>query len=407
MTTKDDDEKQPFLSITTDQLDPEEAETSNIAHLESMVRPREQKNNPSDGRPSILAVGKQSNFRNAARRLMLLQKLKSQRSSRISTTDEPHHAKKRSSLAAVDLLNSIAIYSTTDMYGNLDKEGHTNDTAAMYQSAGISVLSDDEEEEDAADVDEEEHDNKQKGTLPYYGTMADNDDEGENHPRPSKSVVRTPGAIFPSSAAALWKKCFCRCRCNHPLSTAKRFFMVLAGSYLVWVAIPCFIIAAILYYGLGNPPWNFIPGTAHSAWMLNFVGRQVMTFELARLTQWLVLDCILLGSRMMSKLLGPVVIMTAVQSRGWPFLVASWAYYDLLLLCGDGQFQSHWLYWTDMRLYTVSNSGQYILTSDIYHRFLICMIVTGIVTTAKRMFLTIHFGRRMLGKSRPHVYFLW
>ena len=55
-----------------------------------------------------------------------------------------------------------------------------------------------------------------------------------------------------------------------------------------------------------------------------------------------------------------------------------------------------------MVFYTHANSGNYILVSDTYHRILIAMIVASVVTTAKRMFLTVRFGRRMYGKWTLH-----
>jgi hypothetical protein len=382
-------EKEPLL-ITTDRLDPEEAETSNIEHLDSISRegtnrnrnPRNDVNqnmmmgSPFHDIPSIFAPGP-SIFKTAARRVVLMQKLQSQRSRRRSK-DLPtspkgtHHVKNRGSVAAADLLDQIQV-------DNEAVRGH-DDTTAILHSAGISVSS------SSSDNDNSQDEEDQVETLPVvYGTMStDQPQQGKPRSRPS------------AFSAATWKRRFGRC-CINSNAVITRTLTVLAKSYLLLVAVPLFLLAIVLYYGVGNPPWNFVPGSAHSAWMVNFVGRQVVTFELARLAQWLLLDCLMLGSRIMSQWLGPIMTMTAVQSRGWPFLVTAWAGWDMLILYGNGPFQSHWLYWTDIELYTIANSGQYILSSEVYLRILICMIVAGMVATAKRMFFTIQFGRRMLG----------
>jgi len=167
------------------------------------------------------------------------------------------------------------------------------------------------------------------------------------------------------------------------------------------IAVPLFVAALFLFYVVGNPPWDFIPGTARSAWLLNFLGRQVVTFELARLTQYILIDVILLSSRTLAYFVGPFVTMTAVQSKGWPSCVTAWACWDLLILYGEGEFRSHWLYWTGWKIYSAKSaiSGEYILKSTLYLQFLLAMILVGVITTAKRMMITIHFGRRMLGKK--------
>ena len=71
---------------------------------------------------------------------------------------------------------------------------------------------------------------------------------------------------------------------------------------------------------------------------------------------------------------------------------------DMLLLHGDGPFQQHWLYWTDIKIYAIANSGSWILASENYLRILLCMLVAGVLGTLKRTVLTLYFGRRMLGE---------
>lgn len=119
-------------------------------------------------------------------------------------------------------------------------------------------------------------------------------------------------------------------------------------SLLVLVAIPMFLLAIIFYYCLGNPIISFLNPTGTKvtvSWWLNFLSRQIVTFELARITQWIIVDCIVM-SRRLSRLLGPYITLLALHSRGFPFIFSSWAILDMILLRGTSRFHNHWLYWT-------------------------------------------------------------
>ena len=105
-----------------------------------------------------------------------------------------------------------------------------------------------------------------------------------------------------------------------------------------------------------------------------------------------------MSSRTVVQMLGPWVTIFCLQSKGWPFLVAFWGLYDMLLLHGDSHFQTHWLYWTGIRIYSTANSGSYILSSSAYLRVLIGMVLAGIATTLKRTVLTLYFGKRSFGE---------
>jgi len=477
--------------ITSRQLDPEEAETQNVARLEEASRNatgmggrrlsiNEQKyeqtykllSTPSksdasqgaggDAAGTISTAGsnlKTPSFKTVARRVMLMQKLQQKHATSTThsngennTNDQvgaasprrsprsyyastkppkrPYHHRKNKSSAA-DLLDQIMSPSATGSspsmgspYKTYEPEAHHDTT--IFASAGISVASsttttdsdslqgqvipeESSQDSDSDDDNEEEVDDRfANEILPLvvdteYGSIPPPPpDENSNAlPRRRSSMAGAPTAIT-KSTRTFWKRqsrkwCpnFLR-RCDI-LAFLQHVWHIVRNSYLVQLGLPLFIAALGMYYGAGNPPWTFIPGRQHSAWLLNFLGRQVVTLELARLTQWLVLDCILLGSRHVAHWVGPIVTMTAVQSRGWPFVVASWACWDMLILRGDSDFQMHWFFWTHVPLYSIANSGQYILTSDLYMRFLLSMIAAGMATTAKRMFLTIRFGRRTLG----------
>ena len=165
---------------------------------------------------------------------------------------------------------------------------------------------------------------------------------------------------------------------------------------LVWIALPFFVAAWVLYYTFGNPELDFLPGSAKVSWWCNFVGRQLLTLELARFSSWILLDGMVM-TRWGARLLGSYITFFCLQSTGWPLVVTSWGIWDLLLLHGDNRFQSHWLYWTGWKIYSIANSGRYILSSVFYLRLLVSMILLGLATATKRTILAIRFGNRQLG----------
>jgi hypothetical protein len=93
-----------------------------------------------------------------------------------------------------------------------------------------------------------------------------------------------------------------------------------------YIVIPFIGIAAILYYLAGNPATGTAvhrddPGTKASAsWWLLFVVRQFVTFSMSLGIQALVIDFLCVGTRAMVRLLGPILTLLIVQSKGWPFV---------------------------------------------------------------------------------------
>ena len=165
------------------------------------------------------------------------------------------------------------------------------------------------------------------------------------------------------------------------------------------LAIPLFITAWILFYYCGNPtPPEFFPGSATLSWWCNFFGRQLLLFEFARFCQFIMIDCLVLSSRWVSRTLGPWITIFCIQSKGWPFVVGSWGLWALLLLQGSSKFDYHWLYWTGIEIYSAGNSGSYIISSEPYLRVLLAMVLIGVSTTLKLTLVSLYFGRRMFGK---------
>eukprot|EP00934_Nitzschia_sp_Nitz4_P008165 Nitzschia sp. Nitz4//scaffold56_size114212//30547//37556//NITZ4_003939-RA/size114212-augustus-gene-0.81-mRNA-1//-1//CDS//3329554673//8155//frame0 len=197
---------------------------------------------------------------------------------------------------------------------------------------------------------------------------------------------------------------FCQ-RCAdvfHPVRVCTRLWDWLSGSTLV-IAIPMFILSWCLYYEWGNPELDFLPGNEFLSWWLNFAGRQLLLLELARLSQYILIDICTMSSRMVVKWLGPWVTIFCLQSKGWPFLFTFWGFYDMLLLHGDNKFQRHWLYWTNIEMFQLTEQGGFIMNSELYLRVLIAMVLVGIATTLKRTVLTLYFGKRSFENYKPKL----
>eukprot|EP00980_Cylindrotheca_fusiformis_P002337 scaffold543_cov119-Cylindrotheca_fusiformis.AAC.4 len=192
--------------------------------------------------------------------------------------------------------------------------------------------------------------------------------------------------------------------CFNPFRILQRLFRAIIDSTLV-VSIPFFAVAWILFYHVGNPELDFLPGNATISWWFNFFGelfplqekkqawsrRQLLVFDLARFTQYILIDILTMSSRAVVQMLGPWVTIFCLQSKGWPFLM------------GDNQFQTHWFYWTGIEIYSIGNSGSYILASGVYFRVLLGMIVAGFATTLKRTVLSLYFGKRTFDIYKPKL----
>jgi hypothetical protein len=59
--------------------------------------------------------------------------------------------------------------------------------------------------------------------------------------------------------------------CMNPIRWMRRIIYLFFHSFLV-LAFPCFAVAWVLYYHLGNPKFDFMPGQATLSWWLNFFG---------------------------------------------------------------------------------------------------------------------------------------
>ena len=378
--------------ISSDQLDAEDAETHLLHSLEKRnenLHPGSSNEQEADLQRAFSGPnqppGRPPRLKSIVKRVQMLKQASIKRNISGSSRGSGHRHKRNQS-SAQELLNAIQ-----DMGKSSVDSENSDDREKNDQFLVETVLDADESS------DEESRD----------GVWADEDDQ--SHPLlPTQQSQYGSVNMLPDQKPKIydsrgWKaltKCFDRLR-NGTLnwkSFGKRFFDKIVCSYLVFIGFPLFGLAWILFYQLGNPELDFLPGRARLSWWCNFLGRQVVTFELARLAQWLLLDLIIIRTRLAARLLGPLTIMSAIQAKGWPFLIVAWSCWDLLLLHGDNDFQTHWFYWTELAIYSSANSGSYILISDTYLRALISMIIAGLAATAKRTVMTVRFGKKQFSK---------
>jgi len=73
----------------------------------------------------------------------------------------------------------------------------------------------------------------------------------------------------------------------------------------------------------------------------------------------------------------------------------------MFLVHGMTKFQQHWLFWTDISLYSEADSG--VLDSTVYLRVLWSMMLAGWATAAKRTAVAMYFGKRTYGEFKPRL----
>jgi hypothetical protein len=107
-----------------------------------------------------------------------------------------------------------------------------------------------------------------------------------------------------------------------------KFFL---GITIFFVIIPAVTIAAILFY-TGNPYLG--REGASTSWLVLFLSRQVVTFLLAKATEAIIIDFLSLQLRLAVRLVGPMVSLLLVQSKGLPFILFGWGIFNFCFNSG-------------------------------------------------------------------------
>jgi hypothetical protein len=180
-------------------------------------------------------------------------------------------------------------------------------------------------------------------------------------------------------------------------------------TILFYLILPAGTIAAILFYFCENPPTGkgkAEPDSqerASASWWLIFICiRQVLTLSLALGMQAFIIDFLSLGSRLMLRLVGPVITLLIVTSKGWPFVVFWWAVFDFASLHGDGAFAQHWAFWQEaIDMFNSNNPSGNIVHNEWNTRVLSIAISVSVVVAVKRFVVGLYLGRQTFCKFVP------
>ena len=101
------------------------------------------------------------------------------------------------------------------------------------------------------------------------------------------------------------------------------------------------------------------------------------------------------------QLIGPLATLYTINAKGWPFIITSWSLLNFLLIYkGRGNHVSnmlsnHWLYFTDIEMFTSENPSGGVVESDTYEEILVAILIVGVSTSLKRTVLALYLGKRM------------
>ncbi|CAB9515705.1 Mechanosensitive ion channel protein [Seminavis robusta] len=170
-------------------------------------------------------------------------------------------------------------------------------------------------------------------------------------------------------------------------------------NVLLYIVLPLTGIAGLLYYVCGNPIPGAVEGEdensrASASWWLLFTVREVITFSMALAMQGFLVDFLALGTKVMLRLVGPVITLLIVQAKGWPFICFWWAIFDFAMQASGGQFSQHWLYWSRIGLFNASNPSGNIPGSESHIKVLSIVVSVSVVVAVKRFLIGLYLGRQ-------------
>lgn len=108
----------------------------------------------------------------------------------------------------------------------------------------------------------------------------------------------------------------------------------------------------------------------------------------------LIVDFLALGTKIMLRLVGPVLTLLIVQSKGWPFICFWWSICDLIML-GNSRFGHHWLFWQEpIGLFNEQNPSGHVVDSHLYSQILTVVASISAIVAVKRFVIGLYLGRQ-------------
>ena len=99
---------------------------------------------------------------------------------------------------------------------------------------------------------------------------------------------------------------------------------------------------------------------------------------MAYIAEYLIVDVSAVRSLLSVRLIGPLVTLYIINARGWPFNITVWGLLNFCLIHhqdSENLFFSHWLYFTDIELFTAENPSGSVVESDIYRELLVALLL--------------------------------
>ena len=356
---------------------------------------------PPTGTPALLnSMSKQFNIARKVKALSRSGKLALMRS-----VTEDHVEREPTSTATNDLFSSFRLQKNADGNSSSRTDIWVESAMKVNQMLENERGADSEEKDDNATSTESssylfEIDNSAEPLLPTTSM--------DSEPRVSSYGATGSGAggkkqkkkgrkpIDTKKASQFWclpRSHFGLAEIIHPAAFIQGLLRFLFASTFTFVTLPCVIVAALLFYYLGNPSLSFLPGNASLSWWLLFVARQALILELVIVIQYLAVEGIALRTKWMVYTCGPLVTLWFINAKGWPLIAILWSLLDLGLLHGEAPWQQNWLYYLHIPFFSSENSGGQIINSVFYLRILLSVLLAGCCHAIKRTHVALAFGR--------------
>jgi len=169
---------------------------------------------------------------------------------------------------------------------------------------------------------------------------------------------------------------------------------------LFYILLPLVGVSACLFYVGENPIRGINEDGATGdhpsiSWWLLFATRQVITLTLAFCMQGFIIDFLALGSRAMIRIVGPIVTLLIVQSKGWPFIFFFWGIFNFAMNYGSHPFAYHWLFWQDaVGMFNEQNPSGHVVDSPTNATILKLAVSISAIVAVKRFLVGLYLGRQ-------------
>ena len=142
---------------------------------------------------------------------------------------------------------------------------------------------------------------------------------------------------------------------NFPFVTERMWGFI--QNELTMFIVPALAVSYFFFYQMNNP--TLFKTEASISWWILFCLRHYCTLLLACISPYIFVDVLALQSMMSIQMIGPLATLYTINGKGWPFVLTAWGLINFLLIQENSDsahhFFSHWLYYTDVELFSAEN----------------------------------------------------